>query len=96
MKIYYKNNLHEHHRDGDKPAIVCYDKYGFLDSETYFKNGVCHRDGDKPADIIYENSIVIMEKYFREGNYFRIKGPSKIKYNQFGQVIKKSYKHRPQ
>ena len=43
---YYKNGLL--HREGDLPAVVCYNKYGETDLKWY-KNGLLHREEDLPA-----------------------------------------------
>lgn len=63
----YYNEDNRIHRDGDKPAIIKYNKDGSILYENYCKNGLFHRDGDKPTMIEYnvDGSIITYENYLR-------------------------------
>jgi len=41
------------HRDGDRPANICYYENGKMESERWYRDGLSHRDGDRPAEIRY-------------------------------------------
>jgi hypothetical protein len=49
------------HRDGDKPAVICYNGSQFI-KMTWMQNDLIYREGDKPEEI-YPDGTKIWYKY---------------------------------
>ena len=85
---YFKNELHR--KDG--PARIFYHGNNFIKSKEYWYNGKLHRsDNDPSISFYYENGANELEMYYYNGKKHRKDGPSEIWYDEFGNIIKKSY-----
>jgi len=76
------------HRVEDRPAVVCYNRDGSVESKRYYKDGYLHRDGDKPAFANYNgDGGVEYEVHYKDGKRHREGDkPARVWYNKDGSV----------